>query len=84
MDGKTGLLGLSPFHPHNHDWRDVRHIVPADTRLGFLRLRKTRLRNPVNNKAGLEAGFEEHADRPMEEPLGLGLPDDAFGLPRER
>jgi hypothetical protein len=46
--------------------------------------RKVGLLNPVNNEAGLEPESEERADRAMEEPLRLGLPDDALRLPRER
>ena len=56
--------------------------MPADTGLWCLRVREARLLNSVNDKTGLETEFEQRADRPMEEPLGLGLPNDAFSRPR--
>jgi hypothetical protein len=51
--------------------------VPADAGPGLV-LGKSGLLNPVDNEAGLETESEERADRAMEEPVRLGLPDDAM------
>jgi hypothetical protein len=77
----SSLAGWHHFHAHDNDRRNVRHVVPADTGLRCPRVREARLLNPVNGKTGLETESEQRADRPIEEPLGLGL-NDAFSLPR--